>query len=322
MGLEVDATVSPAVLQKMVHAGCHATSFRQAGKDMLHLAELPISDQRIMRATKRIGTERSAQRDEQVERFLKLSLPEQQRSPSDHVPPVACVEMDGGRIQIRDRKGKDMSVDEPTDSSRKGRFWRETKVGCLLSMQSETHAKDPRPTIRRAFVDPRRMNDMSREIKGFSADSEPSDQAEEAIDAGRERPSILVKTVVATQEDLHVFGRQLAAAAWQRGFAGAARRTFLGDGLAANWTVWRKHFSHYTPILDFVHAVMYVYAAAMAGRTFAEGWDIYAGPKPSGAAASKKCSSNCMRAKKNSACPPRTTRNTRRAERSPTPFST
>jgi hypothetical protein len=46
-------------------------------------------------------------------------------------------------------------------------------------------------------------------------------------------------------------------------------------GLAANWTVWRKHFSHYTPILDFVHAITYVYAAAMAGRPFAEGWSIY-----------------------------------------------
>lgn len=275
MGLEADTTVSPAVLQKMVHAGCHATSFRQASKDILHLAELDISDQRILRATKRIGTERAARRDEEVERFLKLPLPAQQRSPTGQVPPVACVEMDGGRIQIRDRKGEHPSADEPTDSSRKGRFWRESKVGCLLSMQSETHAEDPCPTIPVVFVDPRRMNEMSREIKGFSTEAEPSGEAEEPADAGRSRPEILVKTVVATREDIHVFGRQLAAAAWQRGFAVAARKAFVGDGLAANWTVWKKCFSHYTPILDFVHAVMYVYAAAMAGRTFAAGWNVY-----------------------------------------------
>jgi hypothetical protein len=67
----------------------------------------------------------------------------------------------------------------------------------------------------------------------------------------------------------------LATAAWLLGFAAAVKKAFLGDGLAANWTVWRKHFSHYTPILDFVHAVMYVYAAAMAGQTFATGWDTY-----------------------------------------------
>lgn len=48
----------------------------------------------------------------------------------------------------------------------------------------------------------------------------------------------------------------------------AERKAFVGDGLADNWTVWKKYFSHYTPVLDFVHA-------AMAGRAFAVGWNIY-----------------------------------------------
>ncbi len=259
----------------MVHAGTHATSFRQAAKDMQALAELEISDQRIMRATKRIGSERAAERNEQVERFLELPLPEQQRSPIVEVPPVACVEMDGGRIQIRDRKKEHSASNQPSDSSRKGRFWRESKVGCLLSMESEKHVEDPAPTIPAVFVDSRRMNEMSREIKGFSAEADSPEQAEEPSEVRRERPEILVKTVLATRDDIHAFGKQLASAAWQRGFAAAERKAFLGDGLAANWTVWRTHFSHYTPILDFVHAVMYVYAAAMAGRTFQSGWDIY-----------------------------------------------
>ena len=275
LGIEPDSQLTPGALKKVVHAGVHAGSFRQAEADLHALAELSVSSQRIRRATERIGHERAAQRDEEVERFLKLPLPSQQRSPTGQAPPVACVEMDGGRIQIRDRKGNHTSADEPPDASRKGRFWRESKVGCLLSMQSETPAEDPCPTIPVVFVDPRRVNDMSREIKGFSSETEALDPAEEASDAGRKRPDILVKTVVATREDIHAFGRQLAAAAWQRGFAGAARKAFVCDGLAANWTVWKKHFSHYTPILDFVHAVMYVYAAAMAGRAFATGWDIY-----------------------------------------------
>lgn len=275
LGIEPDSRLTPGALKKVVHAGVHAGSFRQAEVDLEALAELSVSSQRIRRATVRIGHERMARRDEEVERFTKLPLPEQQRNPIDQAPSLACVEMDGGRIQIRDRKAKPTPDDEPTDSSRKGRFWRESKVGCLLSMESETHAEDPCTTIPLVFVDPRRMNQMSREIKGFSAESEPADQADPASDSGRKRPEILVKTVVATREDIHAFGRQLAAAAWQRGFAAAARKAFVCDGLAANWTVWRKHFSHYTPILDFVHAVMYVYAAAMAGRTFPAGWEIY-----------------------------------------------
>ena len=267
--------MTPRALKKVVYAGVHSGSFRQAEVDLRELAELPVSSQRVRRVTERVGHERVAQRYEEIERFSKLTLPEQQSSPSDQVPSLACVEMDGGRIQIRNRKTEASEDVEVTDAPRKGRFWRESKVGCLLSMRSETHAEDPCPTIPRTFVDPLRMNEMSREIKGFSASTETLGEAEEAINVRPSRPDILVKTVVATRDDIHAFGRQLATAAWQRGFAESERKAFVADGLAANWTVWRKHFSHYTPILDFVHAVMYVYAAAMAGRDFPTGWRVY-----------------------------------------------
>jgi hypothetical protein len=32
------------------------------------------------------------------------------------------------------------------------------------------------------------------------------------------------------------------------------RQAFLGDGLPVNWTIQRRHFASFTPILDFVHA--------------------------------------------------------------------
>ncbi len=63
--------------------------------------------------------------------------------------------------------------------------------------------------------------------------------------------------------------------AWKLGFFGAARKAFLGDGSENNWTIWRNHFSSFVPILDFIHALSYVFAAAMAGRKFADGWPIY-----------------------------------------------
>jgi hypothetical protein len=47
-------------------------------------------------------------------------------------------------------------------------------------------------------------------------------------------------------------------------FGGAKRRVFIGDGLAWNWKIWQKHFKSYTAILDFIHAVQYLYAAAAA----------------------------------------------------------
>jgi hypothetical protein len=262
----------------MVYAGSHASSFHQASKDLQEEAELDISDQRIMRATKRIGQERVVQRKAEEAAWEALTLPEQQGSPREQIPQVACVEPDGGRIQIRNRTEEAPPEQEDKDS-RKGRFWRETKVGCLLSMTSETFETDPCPTIPAIFVDPRRMGQISREIKGFSAvgDSPTKGESAEPSASGkrRGRPEVLLRSVVATREPVEAFGKQLAAAAWQRGFMAAGRKAFVADGSETNWSVWRRYFSHFTPIVDFIHALCYVFAGAMAGRAMEEAWPIY-----------------------------------------------
>jgi hypothetical protein len=257
----------------MVYAGTNARSFKQASEDLLHAAELTINEQRIMRATKRIGGERAAQRDAAVQAWEQLPLPEQQRSPHAQVPAVAVVEMDGGRMQIRERKAAE---EEATQKEARSGFWRETKVGCLLSVASQISSEDPCPMIPKVFVDPRRMRKMVREIKGFCAEEDQESTHEEASAEPRKgQPVVLVRSVVATRQDVHALGRQLAAAAWQRGFAAAPRKAFVGDGQEANWTVHRTQFSHYVPILDFIHGLCYVYAGALAGRRLREGWPAY-----------------------------------------------
>jgi hypothetical protein len=273
LGIGPEDTVSPAVLQKMVYAGTNASSFKQASEDLLHEAELTISAQRIMRATKRIGGERTAQRDAEIQAWEQLPLPEQQRSPRTQVPAVAVAEMDGGRMQIRERK---VAEEEAAPKEDRSGYWRETKVGCLLTVASEISSEDPCPTIPQVFVDPRRMRKMVREIKGFCAEEDKESSREEAAAEPRKgQPVVLVRSVVATRQDVHALGRQLAAAAWQRGFAAAPRKAFVGDGQEANWTVHRTQFSQYVPILDFIHGLCYVYAGALAGRRLREGWPVY-----------------------------------------------
>jgi hypothetical protein len=182
--------------------------------------------------------------------------------------------MDGGRIQIRDRQSPAKA--EPQDERRKGRFWRETKVGCLWSAASEVSPTDPCPQIPEVFVNSGKMREIAGEIKGFAGEAGAADTPPPAEQEARKgRPQPLAREVLATRENVESFGKQLAAAAWALGFAAAPRKAFLGDGSETNWGVWRKHFSYYTPVLDFVHALCYVYAAAMAGRSFAEGWPIY-----------------------------------------------
>jgi len=143
-------------------------------------------------------------------------------------------------------------------------------------MVSEPRAQDPCPTIPRTFVDRERIQELSREIKGFSASGEgDADPCEEPPDDRQGRPETLVKSVVATRAGKDALGRRLVAEAHSRGFQAARRKAFVADGSATNWGVHKKHFSHYTPILDFTHAVCYVYAAAMAGRGGRAGWDDY-----------------------------------------------
>ncbi len=249
-------------MKKAVYAGTNATSFQQAERDLKEEAELSISQQRIMRITKRIGQERLEQRREVVQEWLSLLLPEQQRSPHAHVPSVACVQVDGGRIQIRERCG----ASDDADDGRSG-FWRETKVAVLLRMHSPTYETDPCPQLPESFANIARMAQLSREIKGFSAASmEKPGLREEEQAARRERPKVLTRNVVAMRGDLADFASHVATAAWESGFAAANRKAFVGDGQASNWTIWRTRFSHYTPILDFVHAACYVFNAAAAGR--------------------------------------------------------
>jgi hypothetical protein len=269
IGVEPECPFTPAMLRKVVYAGSQSASFVQATNDLAALAEVSVSRERVQRWTKRIGQQRSIEVHAAAAAYEGLSLPEQRRSPSDQVPQVACVQMDGGRMQIRKRG------DAPKQDDSKG-HWRETLVGCLLSMTSQQHALDPCPVIPKTFVDPQRIADLSREIKGFCSAQEDGDEPPEEPAGDRTgRPQVLVKSVVATREGVEIFGPRLIAAAYARGFNAAGRKAFVSDGSATNWGVHRQYFSHYTPILDFTHAICYVYAAAMAGRSTRNGWQAY-----------------------------------------------
>jgi hypothetical protein len=259
------------MLRKVSYAGSQSASFVQATKDLEALAETKVSRERVQRWTKRVGEERVRQVEVLATSYQELPLPAQQKSPSVPVPQVACVMPDGGRIQIRKRND---SVEDKSEAP-KG-HWRESLVGCCLSMTSEEHTEDPCPTIPKTFVDPQRMGDRSREIKGFCGRPEVADESPETSPEKRPgRPEVLVKSVVATRAGQETFGKRLVAASHARGFHAARRKAFVADGAASNWTIHRKHFSHYTPVVDFTHAICYVYAAALAGRTCPVAWRDY-----------------------------------------------
>jgi hypothetical protein len=165
----------------------------------------------------------------------------------------------------------------------KSRFWREDKIGLLLAMTSEPAANDPCPEIPETFVDPLRMRQLVRELhKGVPVTEEVAGPA--ANPAGEacapaaqvwQPPQVQEKRLLSSRRNWDSFGPMVATAAYAMGLFAAARRAFLGDGAENNWTVWRSFFSSFEPILDFIHALSYVYAAAHAGRGKIEGWKCY-----------------------------------------------
>jgi hypothetical protein len=239
----------------------------------------------VERLTEQIGQERVEQRDTAVESFRRLPLVGRQAvaDPERVVPQVVMVSVDGGRLQIRERDEPPGTVDS---------HWRESKVAVLETLASEVHATDPDPDLPRCFLDAARTLKMAREIghvaSGTEAATPTGPTADEADSAAspadpRPRPSRpgrpvrLVRSVVATRAVAAIFGWLVQAAAWSRNFFGAKRRAFLADGQETNWALWRRHFPTFEPILDFIHALTYVFAAGTAGRSAEEGWDGFQG---------------------------------------------
>jgi hypothetical protein len=304
--LGIDRTqFSPALQAKITFAGTRNPSYRLAEEDLRELAELDVSDKYIRRLCKAIGDERVAERDEEVATYQAKPLTERKGVPQGVQPPaVAAVGVDGGRLQIFERVAKgvaappeaaqavsaaaeeiqdDVLVPEPESTAQKPMHWREDKVGLLMAMTSEPQATDPCPEIPESFVNPhwipelaKQMGKGSRSPEGDKPDKPPPTLPSEKQDQAEwESPEVVTKHLVATRRPWANFGPMVATLAWSLGFFGAERKAFLGDGAENNWTLWRNHFSSFVPILDFIHALTYVFHSALAGRPFAEGWEVY-----------------------------------------------
>jgi len=280
----------------IVYAGIKHPSFGQGSEALAALAGLAVQEKQVERVSKRIGQERVAERDREVQVYVDLPLMEKVRSPIDQPVDLAVVEMDGGRLQIFDRRDATaLSSEDKAQTQRTGLqdeedeeeelrhgHWREDKIGVLMTMTSEVSATDPCPEIPEHFVDPTRILKLVREIKsGVSVPERDEPEATEGVaepelDAEATwTPRPELRTTVATRAPAKRFKAILAQAAWALGFATAKRKAFVADGAAVNWTTHKQWFSDFVAILDFIHALSYIFAAAMAGRSFRDGWETY-----------------------------------------------
>ena len=195
------------------------------------------------------------------------------------VPQVAIVSYDGGRIRTR-KTGCGPGV------HLSGKGWNETKNAIFVSATSETSPSDPEPQPPECFFNPAHVakltemaktKENARENDALPDEKEPESPAKRAKRVHpRHKPQRVHRTLISSMKNSKAFGEQMAREATRRRFGEAKRQAFVGDGLTCNWTIHQEHFSDYTPILDFVHAVSYLYRASIVclGKCDAA-WELY-----------------------------------------------
>lgn len=136
----------------------------------------------------------------------------------------------------------------------------EVKVACSPTTDSCSATASPSPVTTPQGIDENRKLQEPREE---SADD-------------RWQPRRLFRTCLSSLVCSAKFGLMMAREATRRRFGEASHKAFVADGLGWNWSIWWKHFRDYTPILDFVHVVEYLYkAACAAGGGDAMSWSRY-----------------------------------------------
>jgi hypothetical protein len=294
---------SPSVLGKIVRSGAREPSFEEAAKALDDLAELTISSRQAGRIAHEVGQRLQAQRDQHVEQFQARELEPRVETR----PALAVVEVDGGRLRIR-QEGDGPGAHDAS--------WREDKIAMLATAAITVSDADPEPELPACFRDRAYVEKLVREISGVSsmspsappderpadapptatappderpADAPPTAAAppdERPADApptattspkpSRPRPELLVRTSVASTCSSDAFGPMVAAEAERRNFRNAGHRAFVGDGAAWIWKLQRQYFPRFVPIVDFLHALGYVFAAAKAAQPEAEGpWALF-----------------------------------------------
>jgi len=261
------------LVKKITVTAADTRSFERTARVPRNAGDQPVSAKTIERVVHDVGWELAQRRDSGSHHDSALA-----RYP-EAPPDLAVVECDRGRIRARE-PGHGPGVHGSGDG------WRETKTACLIRAQRKTFDQDPQPEPPECFRDPEHVAKIAESEALSVAAPGSGSLAEVTVDDRREtapppvtldwRPKQLVRTVLSSLACSNVFGKQMEQEAKRRRFLEAVAQAFLGDGLHWNWSIWKEHFPTFTPILDFVHVLSYLFLVARAVHQNAEdAWDQY-----------------------------------------------
>jgi hypothetical protein len=248
---------TPGLKRKAVFINAETRSLKRSKELLSRVLEIETSTNTIERICLEVGNELEAAAVEGWKDVLNGEVT---------VPQVAIVSYDGGRIRTR-KTGCGPGV------HLSGKGWNETKNAIFVSATSEPSLTDPEPRPPKCFFDPEhvtKLTEMARAKENTRENEELFDDAVPKLAVKKpkrkhpkHKPLRIHRTLIASMKNSKEFGQQMAREAKRRRFGEAVRKAFVGDGLSCNWSIHEEHFSDYTPILDFVHAVSYVYRASI-----------------------------------------------------------
>lgn len=267
---------TPGFKRQLVILNAETRSLDRASVVMKRVLGFSVSTNTIERICLEAGEDLAAAEQEKWQTILTGEVP---------VPQLAIVEFDGGRIRTR-QTGQGPGV------HLSGKGWNETKNAIFVSATSETSESDPAPDPPACFLDRNhvakltetamtrekaRLNEMDEDEDETNEINLVDDEADESGPAKpKHKPERILRTVISSMKNSTEFGEQMKREAERRKFDLASRKAFVADGLACNWTIQQTHFSDYVPILDFTHAVTYLFNASITclGKGDAA-WKLY-----------------------------------------------
>lgn len=248
---------TPGLKRQVTIINGETRSFKRASIVMARAHGLQVSPNTIERICLDVGHDLMEAEQGEWQSVLTGEVP---------VPQVAIVEFDGGRIRTR-QPGHGPGV----HLSAKG--WNETKNAIFVSASSSPSDVDPDPEPPACFLDRDHVAKLTEKAKikekQGADDSLPAEEDDDESTRERKRdashkPKRVLRTVLSSMKNSKQFGEQMSREAKRRRFDEAPRKAYVADGLTCNWSIHKAHFRDYTAILDFVHAVSYLFTASSA----------------------------------------------------------
>jgi hypothetical protein len=258
MGLD-SREVTPELTRVVLHLAAEIRSFERAAGSVEKVLGQGVSQSTIRRLTGQVGRE-----------LVDLDQRDLLTGESEVITPqVAVVSCDGGRIRTRE-PGHGRGVRPSGENG-----WRETKNASFERMALVARSsgeEDPCPTLPTSFRTAQRVANISEKPVPNTGPPD-SGKSRRVVYQGPQR---VLRTAVSSMACSDDFGPMMKREAERRRFYEAPLRAFIGDGLNWNWSIWKKHFPTFVPILDFIHAIHYIFGAAMClGATEPQAWAVY-----------------------------------------------